>query len=146
MVFKSIFSKEEIIDYNKELQEANSLHLQGNLKLALSKYQTLYNKFKKEKKCNNLALVINNLISIKQKLNFPFKDLYSELLTIRFRQFLKNEEQYAKDYIYTLIMGVDLLNESKDNLDKAKQLINNYKEKDFYDDIIYRIKELDNKI
>jgi len=131
--------------YIKELNSAIELQLQGNLEIAYKKYQKLYTEFKKRKQYAELAIVINNLISLERNLSNPSSQLYTELLELRFKLFIKNEELYAKDYIYTLIMGVDWFNKPKEkNLQQAKNLLNHYNNEEFYSDAMEKIKSLEN--
>lgn len=144
-ILKLFFKKPNDNFYcEKELNNAIDLQLQGNLEIAHKKYQKLYTEFKKRNQNPELAIVINNLISLKKSLNQPSLQLYKELLELRFKLFLKNEEQYAKDYIYTLIMGVDWFNKPKEqSLQQAKNLLNHYNNKEFYSDAIEKIKHLE---
>ena len=143
-VLKLLFRKTNSYDYIDELNSAIELQLQGNLELAFKKYQKLYSEFKKRELDAELAVVINNMISLKHTLNRHSDELYEELLELRFKLFLKDEERFAKDYIYTLIMGVDWFHKPKDkNLNQAKKLLDIYKNEPFYSDVMERIKKLE---
>lgn len=141
---KQFFSKLKRFDYTKELKCATELQLQGDLELAYEKYQRLYRELKRRKLDAELAIVINNLISLEYKLGRLSKYLYEELLVLRFKLFLKDEERYVKDYIYTLLMGVDWFGKPKEkNLKQVKMLLEINKSSDFYSDVVAIVKRLE---
>lgn len=140
-LIKKFFFKKE--DAQKELEEAINLHLQNKLDIALTQYKMLYEKFKKEGDKVRLAIVLNNIIAIEHKKNNASFKLYKELLELRFQLFMKNEEQFAKDYVYTLLMGVEWFNEAKENIQIAKKLLELFKNEPFYNDAMQKIKALE---
>lgn len=140
------FNSKNCVDYEKLLCDAYSFQMSGEYDSALELYEKLYCHYKKKKSHFKLAQVINNMISLKYKNGLDAKDLYKELSGLRFQQFLRNEERFGMDYIYTLMMGVEWFNlPVEKTLNQAKTILNNYKNQPFYFEILRKINILENR-
>ncbi len=140
---KSISEKEARENYyNKNINKAVKYLESGQPQEALNIYEELYPQLKDNNDKVELALVLNNMIVAKKELKQYAKELYEELLELRFSLLLQYEEYYAIDYIYTLLMGVEWFGLPKEKLTKAKKLLASYSEFSIYQPTLEKINKL----
>ncbi len=143
-IYNRFFSQKEKFDHEKILCEAYEFQVNEEYDSALELYEKLYCHYKKNKMHFKLAQVINNMIVAKIKKGLDAKKLYKELSGLRFQQFLRSEERFGVDYIYTLLMGVEWFDLPIENtLNKAKKILNNYKNQPFYSKLLEKIEDLE---
>ncbi len=133
--------KDSIKQYNNAIDKALELQQQGLKQEALDIYIDLYQKLKENNLEEKLALVINNTIVIKRDLNQDTKELYEELHQLRLK-LMNKEENYAIDYINTILMGVDWFGLPKSELEKASKILQRYKQFPFYKPTLDKINQL----
>jgi tetratricopeptide (TPR) repeat protein len=77
-----------------------------------------------------VATTLNNLALLQKKLNQNQAALgnYEEALALRRALAKTNPRAYGIDYATTLVMGVYLFNQSKSNLQEAKEILQKFKE------------------
>jgi tetratricopeptide (TPR) repeat protein len=113
-------------DYGNVLEYANFLNDQYNLKRAVALYTKLQTKnLTKEQK----SAVLNNLALLQDKLNQNQAALgnYEEALALYKALAKTNPRAYGIDYARTILIGVLALGESKENLNEAKKILQNFR-------------------
>jgi len=128
--------------YNQQFRKAIEYQKNGNFKEALEIYKELYIKLAQDNCQKKLAIVLNNMIVVRKKLNYEAKGLFKKLLKLRFSLVMQYEELYTIDYIYTLLMGVEWFNLPKDKLSQAESLLEMYSEFSIYQPTLERINKL----
>jgi tetratricopeptide (TPR) repeat protein len=76
-----------------------------------------------------VATTLNNLAILQEKLNQNQEALknFKESLEIRKDLAKKNPKVFGIDYVQSLVMGVDLFNQPKADLEKAKKILLNFR-------------------
>ena len=144
-IFKGDYKSQETIKeeyYSEKITKALEYQKQEQFQKALTLYKELYTKLKQDNYQEKLALVLNNMIVVKKELNHKAKELFDELLELRFSLVMQYEEYYTIDYIYTLLMGVEWFNLPKKKLTQAEGLLGIYKEFKLYYPTLEKINKL----
>ncbi len=128
--------------YNENISKAVKYQENGEPQEALKIYEKLYPQLKQDNDKVELALVLNNMLVAKKELKQQAKDLFKELLELRFSLLIQYEEYYAIDYIYTLLMGVEWFGLPKEKLTQAEKLLASYSEFSIYQPTLEKINNL----
>jgi len=141
-LFQSLKKDDNLVNqYDNAIKKALELQKPGFYEEALEIYSDLYLKLNSEALEERLALVINNMIVIKYELKQDAKELYEKLYQLRLK-LMHLEENYAIDYIKTILMGVDWFGLPKSELYKAKSILERYRYLPFYKPVLAKIDNL----